>query len=267
MTTSFSVLSSSLTIASGILIPGSFSIFVRRAMRASSDLRSSLVRVFPVSFAISKAKLNLTGRLSPYCQRSSDKNISSGVPSNTALPLLTMMTLSHLKASVISWVMVISVRPFSSRIFSTRARKSSLLVGSSIAVASSRISMSGRIARAPAIASFCFCPPDNAVVSLFLYSYNPTSLRAWSTRSLNSGLGTPRFSGPKATSSSIMVPTIWLSGFWKTQQQWDLMSQNSSSSPASFPKMTTLPLSGTSRISIIFASVDLPEPLLPKIAV
>ena len=44
----------------------------------------------------------------------------------------------------------------------------------------------------------------------------PTVAKASSTRFLISSDGIPRFSGPKATSSSTIVATSWLSGFWNT---------------------------------------------------
>ena len=43
-----------------------------------------------------------------------------------------------------------------------------------------------------------------------------TCSSAQSTRASISVRGMPRFSGPKATSSSTIVATIWLSGCWKT---------------------------------------------------
>ena len=49
----------------------------------------------------------------------------------------------------------------------------------------------------------------------------------------NSSRGTPRFSGPKATSSSTTVPTIWLSGFWSTRPTRDRTSQCAISSAVS----------------------------------
>ena len=48
------------------------------------------------------------------------------------------------------------------------------------------------------------------------YSYMPTAFRASSTRRRISSGGTPRFSGPKATSSSTTPATSWLSGFCST---------------------------------------------------
>ncbi len=65
----------------------------------------------------------------------------------------------------------------------------------------------GFIAKIPAIAILCFCPPDNRCGACFLYSSIPTFSNASSTLTLISSGGTPKFSGPKATSSSTIVAT------------------------------------------------------------
>ena len=82
-----------------------------------------------------------------------------------------------------------------------------------MAVASSNTMISGCMAKTPAMATRCFCPPESMCGALSAYSSMPTVLSAASTRRRISALGTPRFSSPKATSSSTMVATIWLSGF------------------------------------------------------
>ena len=75
---------------------------------------------------------------------------------------------------------------------------------------------SGRIARTPAIATRCFCPPLSLLTGRSAYSIMPTLSRAEYTLSTISSRGSPIFSGPNATSSSTIVATVWLSGFWKT---------------------------------------------------
>ena len=77
------------------------------------------------------------------------------------------------------------------------------------------------------MATRCFCPPESMCGALAAYSCMPTARSAASTRSRISCGFTPRFSRPKATSSSTIVATIWLSGFWKimptrwrTSQMW-----------------------------------------------
>ena len=75
-------------------------------------------------------------------------------------------------------------------------------------VASSRTMIFGFIAKMPAIAMRCFCPPLILNGVDFAYSSIPTALSAHCTRLTISSLGTPRFSGPKATSSSTMLATV-----------------------------------------------------------
>ena len=74
----------------------------------------------------------------------------------------------------------------------------------------------GRIAMMPAMAIRCFCPPESWCGAWVLYSVIPTSESDSSTRRRISAGSTPMFSGPNATSSSTIVATIWLSGFWNT---------------------------------------------------
>lgn len=73
-------------------------------------------------------------------------------------------------------------------------------------------------------------------------------------------------SRPKATSSSTMVATIWLSGFWNTMPQAARTSHVRASSRVSMPQTSTVPSPGMNRALIILASVDLPEPFDPSTA-
>ena len=66
------------------------------------------------------------------------------------------------------------------------------------------------------MATRCFCPPESMDGEDSARSRMPTSVSASSTRLRISSEGTPRFSSPKAQSSSTTVATIWLSGFWNT---------------------------------------------------
>jgi len=127
-------------------------------------------------------------------------------------------------ASSMLWVMLTTVIFFSSLSVLINFIKSSLVDGSSIDVASSKIKHWGFIARIPAIASFCFCPPESKCGATFFFSSNPTAFNALSISIIIFSLGIPRFSGPKATSSSTVVPIIWLSGFWKTTPHFFLIS-------------------------------------------
>ena len=76
--------------------------------------------------------------------------------------------------------------------------------------------MAGSMASTPAMATRCFCPPDSAAVSRLSKPCSPTSASASATRWRSWSVGTPRFSGPKATSFSMRLATSWSSGFWNT---------------------------------------------------
>ena len=113
------------------------------------------------------------------------------------------------------WVIMTTVmpRPFSSR--HTRMRPLHPR-GSSMADASSSMRIFGSMPSTPAMATRCFWPPDRAFVSCFSKPTRPTCLSASRTRRASSGVSTPRFSGPNATSSSTSEATSWSSGFWNT---------------------------------------------------
>jgi hypothetical protein len=118
-------------------------------------------------------------------------------------------------ASSISWVMATMVLPpeWSARSTASTAARPA---GSSMAVASSRMSAAGCTASAPAIATRCFCPPERRCGGRARSPTCPTVSSASRTRAFSVSHGTPKFSGPKATSSSTTVATIWASGCWKT---------------------------------------------------
>ena len=109
-----------------------------------------------------------------------------------------------------------TVKLLSSLIFLIVEITSSRPSGSSILVASSKIIISGRRATTPAMATRCFCPPESLAGSRLAKSIIRTFSSASCTRITISSLGIPWFSRPKATSSSTVDPTNWLSGFWKT---------------------------------------------------
>ena len=80
---------------------------------------------------------------------------SSGVPLRIILPSFIITSLSAIAASSIKCVMRMTVIPSSLSCLAI-LRTSSLPLGSSIAVGSSRIMHSGFIAKTPAIAILCF---------------------------------------------------------------------------------------------------------------
>ena len=124
---------------------------------------------------------------------------------------------------------------------------------------------SGFIANTPAIAIRCFCPPDNKWGPCSLYSVILTAANAASTRCLISALGIPKFSGPKATSSSTTAATIWLSGFWNTIPTCWRIFQICASSRVSKPHTLICPSLGCNSTLKCLASVLLPLPLVPMI--
>ena len=141
---------------------------------------------------------------------------------------------------------------------------SRLPLGSSMAVGSSKTIQSGRMAIMPAMATRCFCPPESWLGACCRYSYISTAFRASSTRSRISCGGMPRFSGPNATSSSTIVATIWLSGFWNTMPTWLRRVKRCDSSFVSMPSTVIVPADGSRMAFMCFANVDLPEPLCPS---
>ncbi len=103
---------------------------------------------------------------------------------------------------------------------SARIRKmasvSSALAGSREASGSSSSKIPGRIANTPAKATFCFSPPDKLKVSrlrrseIFKRASDSSTLFRISLRLKL------RFSKPKATSLTTLVPRIWRSGSCST---------------------------------------------------
>ena len=105
------------------------------------------------------------------------------------------------------------VAPVLSRQRPTASRTSRTPAGSRLAVGSSSRISPGRIARMPASARRCFCPPERADVGWSSGSRpSPTSSSASATRDQMSAGGTERFSAPKATSSPRRESTTWVSG-------------------------------------------------------
>ena len=72
------------------------------------------------------------------------------------------------------------------------------------------------MASAPAIATRCRSPPERVAITRSARWAHPTAPSASSTRLRISSRGSPRFSGPNATSSRTVTPKNCRSGFWKT---------------------------------------------------
>ena len=133
-----------------------------------------------------------------------------------------------------------------------------------MADASSSTSICGFMASTPAMATRCFWPPESAFVSRASYPCSPTSASERFTSVASWEVGTPRFSGPKATSFSTKLATSWSSGFWNTMPALLRMKYVACGSRVSRSSTCTLPSSGVSRAFTCLASVDLPDPLPPS---
>ena len=117
--------------------------------------------------------------------------------------------------------------------------------GSRFAVGSSRTSNPGRVASTSAIASRCFSPPESVSVARASKPASPALVSASGTRCRIDASGQPRFSRPKATSSSTRPMTSWLSGSWKTRPTLSPSSRAGVSATSSSPtRSAALPLAG-----------------------
>ena len=144
----------------------------------------------------------------------SEANTSSGVPLRISFPSLRTNTSSANLASSMSWVMERIVNSgLACLTFSIKVAISFFPLGSSMAVASSKMTRSGCMAKTPAIATRCFCPPDKEVGSRSRNSFIPAKPAYSSMIPSISEEGTCLFSNPKAMSSATVLPTNWLSGF------------------------------------------------------
>ena len=154
---------------------------------------------------------------------------------------------------------------------STAANTSSLPAGSNWEVGSSSTSTSGLIARIPAKAALCICPPERSNGLRSRYAAMSKSSITSLTRLTISSFGTPKFCSPKAISSNTVsfAPESWLNGFWKTSPTfWHSLETEvfaTSISPIySFPPYAPLKKPGT-RPFIAWQRVLFPAPFSPTI--
>ena len=134
-----------------------------------------------------------------------------------SLPLFKTITFwEYSKTISISWVTTITVFPV--LWYAAMSSKISFLpLGSSPAVGSSRIKMSGSLAIIPAIATRLFSPPESSNGDLSKYDSGiPTSLSALIALSFASSSLKPKFLGPNITSFKTVSLKSWYSGNWKT---------------------------------------------------
>ena len=87
--------------------------------------------------------------------------------------------------------------------------------GSRLELGSSMTRIEGCIASTVAMATARFSPPESRYGGRSRRCGAPTCASAASTRASTSSGGSPRLSGPKATSSPAVGMKSWSSGFWK----------------------------------------------------
>ena len=176
------------------------------------------------------------------------------------------ITRSASTISFMSWVTWTMVIPLSFRDLITPStlflpRGSRKEVGSSITM------YDGFMARTPAMATSCFSPPERVWGALSAQAVMPTRSSECSTRFRISREGRPRFPGPNETSSWTVIPTIWLSGFWKTMPTLCRMSRRASDFPVFRPSTSTSPFVGTRRPLRCLIRVVFPQPFGPMTAI
>ena len=142
-------------------------------------------------------------------------------------------------------------------------------IGSRFAVGSSSTSARGRIARSEASATRCFVPPERASSRRGVAGPRPVAARASAMRPAISSRPRPRFSSPKAISSSVSSITSCVSGSWKSTPT-SRVSSASFALRVSRPPTIRAPLSQCAssacgiRPSRQSASVLFPAPLGPS---
>src|SRR5579864_3343409 len=239
---------------------------------AASDSTSwSTVRTSGASGTPSRARARLSRTISGGSRRSrrrssSSANTAAGGPSSATRPSARTTTRSASAASSIAWVMRTSASPpvrHRRRAVSMTSRWTS---GSSIEVASSRTRQRGAIASTPAIATRCFWPPDRRWGGRRRRPSSPTACSASATRERISAGGSPRFSGPNATSSSTTEAISWSSGCSNIIPTRRRISHTASASRVSKPSTVTWPSVGRSSALKCLARVLLPEPFPPTTA-
>lgn len=146
---------------------------------------------------------SLPGTSNPWASISSAFASSSAVGPSAAIfpPSSTMVRAQMSRTISKSWVASNSVveSPSTVRINSRRPRGSRNMLGSS------RSKIPGFIASTPARAARRFSPPDNRCGERSSQSINPSNCRLARALATASAGVCPRFSGPKATSSSTVA--------------------------------------------------------------
>ena len=164
--------------------------------------------------------------------------------------------------------MTTSVIPRSSLICLSSFSIERVVLGSRADVASSQSMTSGSDARALAIATLCFCPPDSCDGNECALSSRSTTLRSSSARALASAFGTPAISIGKQIfpMASLCIRRL---NCWKIMEILRLCRLRSLllSPVRTFPSNRTLPSVGCSRRLMVLTRVDFPapeSPMMPK---
>ena len=138
--------------------------------------------------------------------------------------------------------------------------------GSRALVASSQSSICGSEARALAIATLCFCPPESCAGYAFALSASPTISRSSRAFALASAFFFPWMYSGKQTFSSTFFCMSRLK-CWKIIPIFSrsLRSSFGENSLRDFPSINTFPSDGTSRKFIHRTRVLFPAPDIPMI--
>ena len=102
------------------------------------------------------------GTISRESRESTSSTMSSRRPLSTILPASSRLTESQTwRTTLISWVMMMTVRPRVSRTFLMRSRMERVVSGSRAEVGSSHSRTAGSSASARAMPTRCFWPPES----------------------------------------------------------------------------------------------------------
>ena len=166
--------------------------------------------------------------------------------------------------TAISWVMTTTVMPSRRLMSFTRRRMSRVVLGSRAEVASSHSRMLGSQARARAMATRCFCPPDSWAGYASALSGRPTTSSSSRARRSASAFFTPAISMGKQMFFK-QVRCISRLNCWKIMlmDRRRTMSSLGPMAHRSAPSMMTCPAVGRSSRLMHRTSVDLPAPLMP----
>ena len=198
------------------------------------------------------------------------EKISRTGPCSTSFPPEMMATSSQmLFTTSISWVMRITVMPVSRLMVLMSSRIASVFAGSRALVASSLRRTFGDSARARAMATLCFWPPERLSGYCLIRSESPTLAMSFAARFTRSSFGTPASSIGSATLPNTVLDSRRLN-CWKIMPTERLFLESSLSGRArrSSPSMRTSPEVGLSSTLMSLMRVLLPapeDPITPKI--